>query len=208
MTSPRLMPAARTRTSSSPVPGSGSGCSRQASPPSTMVTACTVSAALVHRDVVPGAGAAVELPGPGDLLVLLQQLDPVREPPGGPGDGEQHGEHLQREPHRLVDEAGVEVDVRVEPPGDEVVVGERDLLQLEGDVEQGVAPGDGEDLVGGLLDDLRPGVVVLVDAVAEALELDLPGLHPPDVGVDLVDRADLLEHADDGLVGAAVAGSV
>src|SRR3546814_9417688 len=63
-------------------------------------------------------------------------------------------------------------------------------------VEQRVLAGDGEDLVSRLLDDLRPGVVALVDAVAEALEQALALLHRLDERRYLVDRADLLEHAD------------
>ena len=109
------MPAARTATAISPAPGSGSGCSRHSSAPSTIVTACT---AVGYRwpmgDVVADGGARVELAGPGDLLVLLEQLHPVGQPPGGARDGEQHREHLHREAHRLVDEPRVEVDVRVE----------------------------------------------------------------------------------------------
>ena len=78
---------------------------------------------------------------------------------------------------RLVDEAGVEVDVRVQLAADEVVVAERDLLELQGDVEQRVLAGDLEHVVGRLLDDRRPRVVVLVDAVAEAHQpLPLPRL--------------------------------
>ena len=55
-------------------------------------------------DVVADRRAGVELPGPGDPLVLLEQLHPVGQPPGGARDGEEHGEHLHREAHRLVDE--------------------------------------------------------------------------------------------------------
>src|SRR5688572_11988588 len=115
------MPAAFTATATSPTPGSGSGCSRHSSAPSAMVTACIGrSLPVAEGDVVADAGAGVQLPGPGDLLVLLEQLHPVREPTGRARDGEQHGEHLDREPHRLVDEARVEVDVRVELARDEV----------------------------------------------------------------------------------------
>src|SRR5262245_52301726 len=210
--SPRHTPAAFTATSSSPAPGTGSGCSRHTSAPSTMVTACMARlsswSALLDGQVGPLGRPDVELARAGDLLVLLEQLDPVRQPARHPGDGEQHREHLGGEVHGLVDQAGVEVDVGVELPRDEVVVGQRHLLELERDVEQRVAAGDLEHLVRGLLDDLGPRVVALVHAVAEALELDLAGLHPLDVGVDLVERADLAQHGDDRLVGAAVAGAV
>src|SRR5581483_2084356 len=111
------------------------------------------------RYVGPFGGADVELAGPGDLLLrVAQQLEPVGDPAGGAGNGEQHREHVDGEAHRLVDQPGVEVDVGIELAGDEVVVGEGDLLELEGEVEEGVAAGDLEDPLGGGLDDPGPGV--------------------------------------------------
>jgi threonine synthase len=121
------------------------------------------------------------------------------------GGCEQDGEHLDREAHRLVDEARVEVDVRVELALDEVLVVERDLLELEGDVEERVLAGDGEDVVRELLDDLGARVVVLVDAVAEAHQaVALAALDAGDELGDVLDVADLPQHAEHGLVGAAV----
>ena len=52
----------------------------------------------------------------------------------------------------------------------------------------GFLPGDLEDIVGGLLDDLRPGVVVLVDAVPEALQAALALLHRLDEVRDVLDH--------------------
>src|SRR5439155_19902592 len=118
------------------------------------------------------------------------------------------GEHLHREAHRLVDDAGVEVHVRVQLVVDEVLVGERDPLQLQGDVDQRVAPGDLEHLLGDLLDDGRPRVEVLVDPVAEAHQPQLTALHAVDVGRDVVHRADVAQHPQHLLVRAAVQGAV
>ena len=143
----------------------------------------------------------------GDLLLAVaEHLVPLREPADGPADREEDGEEVGREAHRLVDEARVEVDVRVELPLDEVVVLERDPLQLDGDRQERVLPGDLEDLVGEPLDDLRARVVVLVDAVAEAhqLLLALAFLDLLDEGGDVLHVADLAEHPEDRLVRAAV----
>ena len=130
--------------------------------------------AAVHGHVVALGGAVVDLSGPpdalgrvGDHLAVLG--DPARQAP----QGEQGREHLRGEAHRLVDEAGVEVDVRVEAARDEVLVAQRRLLQLHGDLELAVAvvgAQAGQDVVGGLLDDGGARVVVLVDPVAEAHE--------------------------------------
>src|SRR5437867_1588457 len=112
------------------------------------------SASGLERHVGPLGGAPIDLPRAGDLLVLvLQHLVPLGQPAGGARDREQHREHVHREPHGLVDQPGVEVDVGVELALDEVLVLEGDALQLEGDVEQRVAAGDLEHLLGHLLYD-------------------------------------------------------
>src|SRR5689334_4482905 len=98
--------------------------------------------------VIAGSRAGVDLARAGDLLVrILEHFLPLREPARDAGDGEEDGEHFRRDAHGLVDEAGVEVDVRVELAGDEVIVFEGDALELEGDVEQRIASRDFEDLV-------------------------------------------------------------
>src|SRR6266540_4625294 len=103
MRSPRHRPAARTSTSRSLGPRPGSGHSRQATWPASMTTALMArswrqqSAAGVDGHVVALVVAQVELAGTGDLLVLLEQLDPVGQPARGAGDGEEHREHLDGE---------------------------------------------------------------------------------------------------------------
>src|SRR5687767_6906447 len=75
------------------------------------------------RDVLTPFGANVDLPWPGDLLVgVAQHLVPLGQPTRSPRNGEQHREHVEREAHGLIDQAGVEVDVRVQLPADEVLV--------------------------------------------------------------------------------------
>ena len=90
----------------------------------------------------------VDLPRPRDLLLGVEQhLFPLRHPADRARDGEQHREHVHREAHRLIDQPGVEVDVRIELAADEVLVLERDPLELERDVEQRVLAGDLEHFV-------------------------------------------------------------
>src|SRR5512135_2328473 len=51
----------------------------------------TRSSPFAHRDVGAPAVAREDLPRPRDLLLLVdQQLLPLRQPPDRPGDGEQH----------------------------------------------------------------------------------------------------------------------
>ena len=45
---------------------------------------------------------------------VVDHLEPLRDPAARAADREQHREHLHRHPERLVDQPGVEVDVRVE----------------------------------------------------------------------------------------------
>ena len=85
---------------------------------------------------------------------------------------------------------------------------QRDALELHRDLQQRiVAMAElGQHLVRGLLHDLGARIVVLVDAVAEAhqAEIVLRVLGALDVFRDAVDGADLAEHLQRRLVGAAV----
>src|ERR1700751_5918630 len=134
--------------------------------------------------------AGVNLARTADLAVtLVVHLTPVRDPAGQPAQREQHGEHPGREPERPVDEAGVEVDVGVELALDEIVVGQRGLFELLGDVQQVVVAAElGQDLVGLFLDDPRSRVIVLVHAVAEAHQFDalFAVLHLADELADVI----------------------
>ncbi|MBG9885581.1 hypothetical protein ABE10_03050, partial [Bacillus toyonensis] len=141
-------------------------------------------------------------------LGVVLELTPLRQPAGEAADREQDREHARGEAHRLVDDARVEVDVRVEPALLEVVVGEGDLLELLREVEKRIGDSElGEDLVRRLLDELGTRVVVLVDPVPEAHELDafLLVLHPLDEALHALSRVtDLTEHRQHGLVRATV----
>src|SRR5699024_4299680 len=76
--------------------------------------AATGASAGVDVHVVAGGVAGVHLPRAADLGGrVVDHLPPLGDPARCAPDGEQRGEHVRREAHRLVDQAGVEVDVRV-----------------------------------------------------------------------------------------------
>src|SRR5581483_3278760 len=100
-------------------------------------------AALADRHERPLARPRVDLARASDLLLrVLDPLEPLGEPARRARDREHDREHRDRQAERLVDQSRVEVDVRVELAAHEVLVLERDLLELERDVEQRVAAGD------------------------------------------------------------------
>src|SRR5690242_5524965 len=77
--------------------------------------------ALVHSRVVDPPRTRVGLTRSVDLLLLVvDHLEPLGDPAAGAPDGEQHREHLHRHAQGLIDEARVEVDVRVQLALDEV----------------------------------------------------------------------------------------
>ena len=130
------------------------------------------------------------------------------DPSRGTPDGEQHREHVEGNPDGPQDDARVEVDVGVEPALREVVVGQRSLLHLPGDVEQRVVDVHRlQEVVGGFLEDPRARIEVAVDAVPEPHEPD-PGF--PVLGLGQVGThrhalvADLLQHLDHTHVRPAV----
>ena len=132
----------------------------------------------------------------------------MSQPARGAADREQHREHLDGKAHRLVDETGVEIDVRVELAVDEVAVAEGNLFELQRNVEARVLAGDVEDVVGSVLDDRGAGVVVLVHPVTEAHQTSLAGLDALDKGGNVVEAADVVEHVEHRFVGTAVARAV
>ena len=70
----------------------------------------------------------------------------------------------------MVDEARVEIHVRVQLALDEVLIAERSLLKCNRDFEKRVHTSHFKDVVRSLLDDGGTWVEVLVDAVTESHE--------------------------------------
>src|SRR5690606_32139505 len=105
--------------------------------------------------------------------VALQLLEPVREPARDAGDGEDRREEVDLDAELLVDDAAVEVDVRVDALGADEVG--HLPLELDGDVVDGRAALLLEEALGEGLEDGRAGVLDLVLAVTEAHDLVLAG---------------------------------
>ena len=132
----------------------------------------------------------------------------MRDPSDGAGERKQRCEHARREAECPQRDAGIEIDVRVELFRDEVVVLQRNPLQLQGDLEQRVVMN--ADLVENRmalhLHGFRARIVVFVHAVAETHqpEIVVGVLRPPDVFRNAIDGSDFLEHLERSFVGAAM----
>src|SRR3984893_8828236 len=163
---------------------------------------------LIHDYVGPSVVAHVDLAGACDLLFgIKQHLFPLRDPSAGTGNSEQHREHGDRESHRLVDQARIEIDIGVKLAGDEIFILQSDALDFEGDIKQRIAAHDIENFVGNVLDDPRTGIVILVNPVTEAHQALLAGFDALDIGGDVGDRADIHKHAQNFLIGATMQGA-
>jgi len=78
---------------------------------------------VLHLHIVSGGISGVDLSGSNNLIHgVLSEFVPVSHPAGEARKGEQNGKELWRNVERLVDNAGVEVDVGVELPRDEIVI--------------------------------------------------------------------------------------
>src|ERR671910_1329075 len=166
----------------------------------------TSALALVYRHVVYVTGACVDLARTGDLeFGIIYHLHPLGHPTRGAWYGEHDGEGVRRYPEGFVDEPRVEVYVRIELAAREVVVVERGLFELDGDVEQRALLVRGlEHLVDVAADDPGPRVVVLVHPVPEAHETLVTLLDAFEEGGDVLDTSYALEHPEDRDVGPAV----
>ena len=94
---------------------------------------------------------AKDLARPADARIGVgHHLAPLRDPAGQPANREEDREHLRREAQRAIDHAAVEVDVGIELVVDEIGIGQRDRLELLGDLEQPILRAQlGEDRVRG-----------------------------------------------------------
>ena len=167
--------------------------------------------ALLARNVVSCPGTSVNLPRSRDFLFRIEQhLLPLRDPASRSRNREQHGKHFDRKPHRLINEARIEVHVRVQLARDEIVVLQGNAFELQRDFQERVLSSDGEDEIRDLLDDFCAGVVRLVDAVTESHQpvVAFARLHALDELRHFVHRSDLVQHSQDGFVRPAVERSV
>src|ERR687897_3833048 len=170
----------------------------------------TSALALVYRHVVYVTGACVDLARTGDLeFGIIYHLHPLGHPTRGAWYGEHDGEGVRRYPEGFVDEPRVEVYVRIELAARGVIVVERVLFQLDGDVEQRALLVRGlEDPVDVGAGDPGPRVVVLVHPVPEAHETLVTLLDAFEEVGDVLDTSYALEHPEDRNVGTAVQRSV
>ena len=134
-----------------------------------------------------------------DEAVAVEVLEDVRGPARRARDGEDGREQVRRDAEAVVDGGGIEVHVGVE-----VLL----LLHQLGDALAHVDPLGLAQLIGELLrhalEVRRARVERGVHTVADAHDAAFVGQAILDVRVDLVDLANLVEHLDDALVGAAV----
>ena len=139
---------------------------------------------------------------------ILHHLLPLRDPSRQPAEGKHDREHVGRDAHRPVDDAAVEVDVRIELTLDEERVLQGHLLQSLGDLEQRIIHAQlRQHLVRRLLEDLGARVEVLVHPMAEAHEPERRALILGQTDVLLEVAAilpDHLQHLDDLLISPAV----
>ena len=138
------------------------------------------------------------------MLFVIQQFLHVRQPADGARNGEENSEHVNRESESLINQAGIEVNVRVQLALDEVLVIQRSLLEFKCNIEKWIHPGDCEDVIRRLLDDRGAWVKVLVDAVTESHEATFASLHAFDERRNILHIANFGKHANYCFIGATV----
>src|ERR1700722_16636033 len=165
--------------------------------------------ALAHRLILAQCLASIQLAGAADLLLrILDHLLPLGDPANGAREREQNREHVGWEAHRFQRYAGIEVDVRIELLLDEIIVVERNALELNRDVKQRIVLDSElvENLMRGALHDLGARIIVLVNAMAEAHQAKriVLVLRLGDVFGNVLDPPNLAQHLERSLVGAPV----
>jgi len=143
-----------------------------------------------------------------DDVFAVEELHPVSNPSRTTGNSEKHGHEVGIEAECALDDASVEVHVRLQFLLNEVFVTQGNLFQLDRDVDQGVFAQNVEGLLTQFLHDACTRVLVLVDSVAEPLLEFTFVLDLLDELGHILDVADFAEHGQDTLVGSSVEGAL
>src|SRR5690554_5257068 len=152
--------------------------------------------------------AGVQLARTADAVGTADHFVPVREPADGAGHCEDHGKHGSRNTDGLQNDAGVEVDVRVQLALNEVFVFQGNLFQALGNLQQRIVfqAKLAQHFVGGLCHYLGARVEVLVNPVTKAHQAErivfVLGLGDEFLDVGLV--ADFSQHVQNRFVRTAV----
>src|ERR1700722_5485640 len=126
--------------------------------------------ALFHRLVIPRRGPGIELARTADSHVRVgDHFLPMGNPAGGARNCKHDREHGTWNPEGAVDDARIEIDVRIQLTRHKVVVLESDFLELQRKLEQRVivlayVP---QHAVTHAADDLGAWVDIFVDAMTE-----------------------------------------
>ena len=164
---------------------------------------------LLQRHVVASSKTHVVLSGT-DYLVLrvVKELIPVSKPPSNSGNHEKYGEHVSRKSHGLIDDSGVEIDVRIKLPLDEVGITQSYLFQFDRNFNEFFLSGNLKNLIGYLFDELSSRIIVFIDAVTESIEQSFFLLHVIDKLGNVLFLANRLQHPKNCLIGTSVFGTV
>ena len=77
-----------------------------------------------------------DMPRAADTAILGDHFFPLSNPAGQAAHGKEDREHVHRKAQGAIDDARIEIDIGIELPFLEIVVGERCLFELLGEVEQ------------------------------------------------------------------------
>src|SRR6267142_7220186 len=95
--------------------------------------------ALLDPHEIPARRPVVELARAADLVFRIgDHLLPLSDPAYGAREREDAGEHGHRDAEGALHDAGVEVDVGIKLAAEEIIVLERDALELQRELEQAV----------------------------------------------------------------------
>ena len=108
--------------------------------------------------------------------------------------------------HRAIDQAGIEVHIRIQLSFDEVLVRKGNALQFKSNFHVLCHARDLQHVIAQPFHDSGPRVVALVDAVAETHQfvLALAALYQFDERRNILRMVDFSEHPQDGFIRAAV----
>jgi hypothetical protein len=144
-----------------------------------------------------------------DLVVwVFNELIPVSQPSRQSGKSKHNCEHFSWDAERLVDNAGIEINVRVKLALNEEIVGKSDTLEFHSNINLVFATDNAENIFCNLADNSSARIIVFIDSVSETHQNFLSVFDILNELRNRIDGADLIKHTEYGFVGTTVAGSV
>jgi hypothetical protein len=104
------------------------------------------------------------------VLWVIQKFIPMSKPSNNSRDHEKNWEHVSRESHCLVNNATIEINIRIKFSLNKILIAQSNLFQLHCDFNKLLFSSDFENFISNFFDDFSPRIITLVNSVTKSIQ--------------------------------------